>query len=510
MSPASERELGFEPPRHSEGGAAGGLLGAIRRHPLLIAIVSVQVAIVALLWSAAREREYEASAQVLVTPLPEDGGSDPRLPVLRTSSDRTRVVQTAANLLDSPDASAIASRRLGPGFSAGRVEGMVDVLPEGESDVLAVTAKADDPEVAARVANEYARAALEARGRVLAPVIESLTAQTARELNAQEDRRSPVALALAERLSDLRALGTGVDPTLSLSRRAEAPSSPLGPSSAVLALIGLLAGIAVGVGSALVLDMLGPPRIGSAEHAVATTGLPVLARVPGLSLLDRARRPPTLRFRPGAAAALRTLQHQLEFEPGTRRRLLFAGSSAGDGVTTSVAEFGMTLARAGHSVLLVDLDTRNPQLASRLGVTQPSTLAVASVPGTPGLKVTSAGAHGSLGLPDDAAEELLEVLAEARRRFDYVLIDAPPLAESGEALRVTSAVEAVVLVLRPGRTSLPDLEIALQLLERAKRRPAGMLLVGGRPSAPPAGALVGARRSAHAPGAAPVGQSAEA
>jgi Mrp family chromosome partitioning ATPase/capsular polysaccharide biosynthesis protein len=521
MRSVHEPQPGLEPSSHrdtSDAPAAAGLSGSLKAHPLLIAVLTLLVALAALAWSSARAPTYEASAQILVTPLPEAGGSDPRLPVLRTSSDRTRVVQTAANLLDSPAAASTAAKRLGQGWTAARVDSMVDVLPEGQSDVLSVTAKANDAALAARVANEYARSALEARGRALAPVVASLTSQTARELAAEPNSRSPVALSLAQRLSDLRALGTGVDPTLSLTRPAELPTSEVGASPALLAIVGLLAGLAVGIGSALVLDMLGPPRLGNAEQAIATTGLPVLARVPGLG---RARPSSTVRFRPGAAAPLRTMQHQLEFEPGTRRQILLTGASSGDGVTTCVAELGLTLARAGHDVLLVDLDTRKPQLAGRLGLTEREVPtderagqegwdgALAAVPAAANLKVATVGAYGAMGMPDEVAAEFPMVLEQLRRHFDYVLIDAPPLAESGEALRVAGAVDAVVLVLCPGRTPMPDLETALDLLGRASKRPEGLVLVGGRATVPPPDAAAADRRSEHAPGAArPLGRSA--
>jgi Mrp family chromosome partitioning ATPase len=226
-------------------------------------------------------------------------------------------------------------------------------------------------------------------------------------------------------------------------------------------------------------------------------------------------------FRSRAATAFRTLQHQLEFEPGARRCLLFAAPSAGSGVTTSVAEFGLTLARSGHDVLVIDLDTREPQLAGRLGTEPPTALAsvlvagddwytaLASVPEARGLKLAVMGAHGSLGFPDEVAGELPELLREARERFDYVLIDALPLAESGEALRLTPSVDAVVLVLRPGRTPLPDLHTALDLLERAQRRPHGLLLVGGRAAASPADREPAAR-TGKAASSTPVDQSVKA
>jgi succinoglycan biosynthesis transport protein ExoP len=321
-----------------------------------------------------------------------------------------------------------------------------------------------------------------------------LISETERDLSAVSDPSSPVALDLAERLGDLRPIGSGGDPTLSFSRPAEPPASAVGPSSKLIALLSLLAGVAAGIGSALIVDAVRPRRIADGGDAVAQTGLPVLARVPTLSPVQRARTP-FVRFRPAAATGFRMLQLQLALQPETRGCILLAGVSPRDGVTTSVAELGLTLVRAGNDVLLVDIDTREPQLAGRLGAEEPRALsdvptyedALVAVPDVPGLKLLAVGRQGSMGIPDDVAAELPTVLKRARARFDYVLVDAPALAESGEALQVVSAVDAVVLVLRPGSTRVADLEIALGILDRAGRRPEGILLVGGRgPGAPSA------------------------
>jgi Mrp family chromosome partitioning ATPase/capsular polysaccharide biosynthesis protein len=477
-----------------EGRAAAAIGASVRAHPLLIAVVTLATVLAGVTWSAARAPTYESSAQVLLTPLPETGRSLPRLPLLRVSSDRTRLAQTAANLLDSPAAAAATADALGNGWTAERVAAAVDVEPVGESDVLSLTAKADDPEVAARLADEFASATLAARDRALRPIVASLISETERNLQVQQDQTAPVALDLAQRLADLRAIGTEADPTLSLTRHAEPSGSPIGAPRWLLGLLSLVAGVAVGLGSALIVDMIGPRRVADAGHAVATTGLPILARVPALGLWQRIQRS-SVRFRPAAAAQLRMLQHQLALQPESRRWLLLTGVSARDGVTTSVAELGLTLVRAGHQVLLVDLDTREPTLAARLGAPEPAPLSdmlargeywedgVVAVPGAPHLKLLAIGRHGPMGIPDEVAAGLPDVLTDARGTFDYVLLDAPPLGESGEALQVASAVDAVVLVVRPGSTRLLDLETALDMLDRAGRRPEGLLLVGGRGAA---------------------------
>ncbi len=463
--------------------------------------------------------DVEASAQILLTPLPESGRSLPRLPLLRVSSDRTRVAQTAASLIDSPAAASAAASAIGGDWTPERVNASVDVQPQGESDVLSVTASAADPVAAARLANQYARAALEARDDVLRPMVATLIDETERDLRAETDPSGPVALNLAARLGDLRAIGTGGDPTLSLTRMATPPTAPVGPPRWLLVALTLVAGLAAGIGIALLVDIFGAPRVADAAHAASLTGLPVLARVPGLGLLQRAR-PAPVAFRPAAAAALRVLQHQLDTHSG--HRVLFAGASAGDGVTTSVAELGVTLARAGYDVLLVDADTSHPALAARLGVAEPASLgdvlaagdgwerAVVAAPRVRGLKLVSVGPQGSMGIPDELASQLPTLLAEMRTAYDYVLVDAPPPAESGEALQVAPAVDAAVLALRPGRTRLVDLEAALGMLSRAGRWPQGLLVVGGRGAASPAASRSPGRTAESAPDPAPVTRAAGA
>jgi Mrp family chromosome partitioning ATPase len=508
-----EPRLSDSPPGRTESppdvSAGRGILASLRAHPLLIAFEGLIALLAALVFLQAREPTYEATAQILVSPLPEFEDSLPQIPLIRSAPDRARVIQTAANLVDSPEAAALAAKRLGPDWTPGRVASMVDVLPEGESDVLAVTASADDGRVAARVATEFARAAIDVRGRFVQSRVEKAIADTESELRAEPDADSATATRLAEKLADLKSIRGAGDPTLSLSRPADVPSSPVGLPDPVLAVLALFFGLAAGVAVALVVDMLRSPTVATPSHAVALTGLPVLARVPGLSFWERIRRSPQQPLRPGSVIALRKLQHQL----ATRRSILLVGGSAGDGVTTCAADLGSTLARAGHDVLVVDLDARDPKLATRLGAADPPALAslaardswtsaLVSVPRVPGLRLAAVGRQGAFGIPDEVAATLPKMLSAAAERFEYVVVDAPPIADSAEALRVAAGVDAVLLVVRPGNTRVVELESALDLMERAGGRPAGLLVVGG--PAARSEPIAAEAAPEPAPGAAPV------
>lgn len=280
-----------------EGPGAVSLIGAVKRHPVLIALVGLVVAYAVALWLAHRPPSYEGTSEILVTPLPEDGAAARSLPLLWTSQDPTRIVQTAARLVDSTAAARLTAREMGPGWTPARVAGAIAVDPIGQSDVLAVRARASDPSVAARLANVFAEAALEARAAALRPRVDSLRAQLRAELRAQPNSGTSVAVDLAQRISELRAM-RGRDPTLSLSRSAEASRDPVGPPSGLLIALTYVAGLVAGVASALVVELLGRARLAHRDRAGPVTVGSALARVP----LRRRRRGPPRALSPRAVA----------------------------------------------------------------------------------------------------------------------------------------------------------------------------------------------------------------
>src|SRR3954452_24204242 len=159
------------PPAFSERpeGALGPYLRAIRAHRLTVALIVLAALAGALLYVALRAPTYEASADILVTPLPQDDQTFIGVQVVRDSpSDPTRTVQTAANLLDSPNAAALAARRLGHGWTFASVDSATDVQPKGQSNILTVSAESHKSGAdAARIANTFATAALTARATTL-------------------------------------------------------------------------------------------------------------------------------------------------------------------------------------------------------------------------------------------------------------------------------------------------------------------------------------------------------
>lgn len=477
-------------------GAITSHLRAMKAHPLLVAVVTVTALLSGLVWSALRAPEYRSSAQVVVTPLPQDDRTFLGLQVLRDSNDPTRTVQTAATLVESaPGAAELTARRLGRGWDRQAVLDSVAVEPEGESNILAVTGSAADASTAARLANEFARAALEARGRALRVQVERRIADLrGRERPARRRGTVDAETELAQRLDQLETFRNGADPTLSLSQPATAPTAPVGAAPWLVALLSLIAGVALASGAALLAELL-DPRIRDEQEARGLYPLPVLSRipeVPGASQAGGSSSPVSM---PSAAReAFRAVQAQLKLpQAGGPRALMITSASSGDGKTTCAVNLAFALVTAGHRVVLVDLDLRKPDVGAVLGVdhdrglasllTQGSQLSdvLVQAPQLPPLRV-AVGERGDAVAFEALTRRLPEIIAEARDLADYVVLDTPPLGEVSDALTAAEHVDDVMLVTRPGHTDRAGLERVRDLLERADRRPLGALVVGGTSS----------------------------
>jgi capsular exopolysaccharide synthesis family protein len=463
-------------------------LRTVRARWLLVAVFAVVALGGGLLLISTASREYEASAEILATPIE---GADPSflgLDLLRESGDPARTVLTAASVVGSPEAADLAARRMGPGWDRQRVLAATRIEPQGQSSVLAVIATADDGPLAARLANTFAEASLEHRHATLQRQLDLAISRLQRRLNQERQAAGPggnaTVRALAEQLTGLLALrATERDPTLALSQPAEVPSAPIGAPSWLVLSAALLAGLVLGSLVALAAETLAR-RIRDQEEFVHLYPLPLLAGIPWL---PRGRRRAE-RLLPTALEAFRTLRAQLQ-QYGSGRSILLTSASSADGRTTATVNLGFAFAEAGHRVVLIDLDLRKPELSPAAGVTPSrgltplldgdadltNLLLESSV--APGLYVLPAVPGDAVAL-EWVTRRLPALLSQALRLADYVIIDTPPLGEVSDALRIASQVDDVVVVARPRHTSRSSFLVVRDLLGRFGIVPRGLLVVG--------------------------------
>ncbi|HYV14543.1 MAG TPA: AAA family ATPase [Conexibacter sp.] len=473
------------PPRRDEG-AFGPYARAVRRHPWLVGGIMVVALLVAGAWIAKRPHQYQATAQILVTP--STGTTVQGLPLLTESVDPTRTLQTAATILSSPKAALEAAGKLGGGWTPKKISDTVKVVPQGDSNIIAVTAKETSSAAAVAAANASARAALKVRS-------DTLRAQADAQYTALEDQRTALgtgidpatATSLAAQLAVLQPIRGGTDPNFQLQQPAGA-AKLTGTSTKLILFLALMAGLVIGTAAALLLEQI-DQRVRDEDDLLERYPLPVLARVPMSRRRGGGDGDPAVTPDPAIREAFRTLQVQLD-EPGDEGRvIMLTSASMGDGKTTSAINLARALVAAGHRVVLLDLDLRKPDVGARLGVSSDvlglfrsnvrlSDLLV-PVPSTRALKVLSAPPRGDISPVLEAlSRRLPELLAQARELADYVVIDTAPLGRVSDALRIAAAADDVLLVARPGNTDGKELTLAREQMEHMDIAPSGLVVVG--------------------------------
>ncbi len=477
-------EATSEPAWSAPADALGPYLNAVRRHWRLVLCVTVLAVLIAGTTLSRSSQSYSATASILVTPLPEGDSGFVGIGTVVDSGDPARAVQTAAALVDTPDAAARAAHSLGKGWTAGQVSAAVAVAPLGASNVLAVTATAPTAAQAQRVATAYARSAIAYR----AGVVQSQIAASINQLQARLDQLgaagagSAQAAALASGLEQLRSIqGTGREPTLSLSQTAGA-ATPNGASKALILLLALLGGFAVGSVAALALETFSRP-VRDREEITSLFPVPVLAALPVLPGANRSHGVAPWDIPPHVFEQIRMLRVQLSLS-GTKRVIMVTSAGVGDGKTTVAAALAAAFSEAGRTVMAMDLDLRKPHLAELLGVAyangatpRPTVTGARDVPRLPGIKVVPAP-DGGLPQFEALAGQLPAILDEARNDADVVIVDAAPVGEVSEALRIATMCDDVIFVAHPRRTDRRRLVLARDLLQRAGKQPIGLVLVG--------------------------------
>jgi Mrp family chromosome partitioning ATPase len=483
-------------------GAYAPILRAVRAHVLLVVTVVVVAVATAAVWEKTRAAKYDATAQVLVSPVANDG-TYAGLPAVVTanSADPARTLQTATSVVESPAAASLTAQQLRGNWTRKSIEEAVEVQPRGESDIVSVTGSAGGALEAARLANTYARAALSLHATLLGSEAKTQVRQLEHRESLLPGGENAAATQIATQLNALSSVANGHDPNFSLLQAASIPTSQTGSSKKLIVILALLAGLVLGVGAATAIEYLNR-RVRDEDELLSLYPLPVLARVPPLPRAAREIVSVEL-IPPKVREAFRTLQVQLPpSTPEGGRAIMFTSASPRDGKTSSAVNFAMVLAAAKYRVILFDFDLRRPDVGRRLNVhadfmdlfRRDTTLddLLVEPRSAAGLRVISASPQRDVTpMLEAVSRRLPELLRTARELADYVIIDTPPVGQVSDALRAATIVDDIVLVSQPGNTDRIELQHTRELLDRMGHTPTGLLVIG-EPVAGDAYAVYGA------------------
>lgn len=299
--------------------------------------------------------------------------------------DRYAATQAALARVGDVAQMTVAAARV-PGLTAAALLAASSVSADPTADLLHFSVTDPDPAVAQRLATAYAREFAAYRRRLdTSAVTAGLTDVQGRlaRLEALGQGNSPLAKQLTtttHQLEDLRALAASGSSAIPVGRAGNA--SVVQPRTTRNVALGLLAGVALGIGLAFLRDVL-DPRVRSEDELRERLGLPVLGHIPRPTNAASSNGDLTALMEPGGARAeaFRILKTNLSISQRQHgvSSIVVTSTGEGDGKSTTAANLAVTLARAQIRVALVDLDLRNPRIDALFGLDrQPGLTSVAA------------------------------------------------------------------------------------------------------------------------------------
>ena len=283
--------------------------------------------------------------------------------------------------------------------------------------------------------------------------------------------------ALQQRFDQARLASEATVPDVRILDPAIVPQRPIKNTTSRLLLMGLLAGLGLGILGAIVLDRV-DPKVRYPEQVSRELGLPILGAVPHL----RAKQPAEV------VEALRGVRLNLihEYGPGPLVCTVTSPGS-GDGKSFLSANLALTFADGGHNTLLVDGDTRRGMLHRRFKTDRQPGLVdcllgeagqdeIIQQTAYPRLALIGAGTRTHRAPEVLGSPAMSQLISQMRGRYDVIVVDSPPLAAGVDSFILGTVTGSLLLVLRTGHSHRDVTEAKLEVLDRLPIRLLGAVL----------------------------------
>ena len=412
---------------------------------------------------AARPNQYAATAQVLIKPYSTAQFTEP---VFTTAQVDTQVAVMQSLAVVAPVVHTLHI----PGPPA-TLQKSISAAPVSDTSIIAVTVTRPSPTEAARIANALALSYLRFRSSGLPPKAKGSFAV--------------------------------------IVGHAQPPAHPAGTSPVFGGVAGALVGLILGCAAALIASRRDPSLPDEAAVAAATTGMPMLGRIPrsrGRSgrpaILERPASHESLAYR-FLAASVRALGSDRPGRSGTAttapKIVLVVSADPREGRTSVAANVALAAAEAGQRVLLCDADLTKPGLTDWLGDGSDVTLERLlrrDVPIDLGLLARPVPHLYLLGAQESATSQasllgnsrFRDLIASFAGMVSLVVVDTSPMLSSADMLELVPQADVVLFVVRERVSTESDISRASELVRRVGGTVDGIVLTGSSSS-------MGAQRS---------------
>ena len=437
----------------------------------LILAVAVVAAALAFGLSSLQPDRFEASAGLLFRETDPIPTVNPEEPQPEQSATPERIAATNLALASIDAVTVRVRRRLNSSFSLEELRDRVELSPEGQADIVRITATGDTAAGAARIANVFAAEVAQLRRensqRRVQRVIEAINSQL-----ADPGLPADVADRLERRANELRVakrLRTG---DVEIAEAATPPLDRSSPKPVRNALVGGVLGALIAILLALVLNRL-DRRVRDEDQVAAIVGAPILARVP--------REGRTEWHQQLFLESFQFLRANLQLRAELRDRRVIAITSVlpGQGKSTVTVKLAEALALSGAQVTVTDCDLRRPSLHGYFkvppggGVTNVLTgvnQAAELVRVTNRLGVSLLQAGQQIPVPAailTSSQSVKQMFSDLIDLSDYVLVDTAPVSIGADTMSLAAEADGTILVVEAGTVDDDDLVRTVEHLNRA-------------------------------------------
>lgn len=418
----------------------------VRAHRLMIALTTLTVLGLTAAFTYTQVPEYQATTRLFVSTSAADEAT-----LNQGGQFSIQRVQSYADLLNGAEISRRVVKRLGLNENPRELTKQISATAKLNTVILVINVRDPSP----------------ARAQALANAVAKEFVEFIAELETPPGQTQPTVKA------------TIVD-------AASEPDSPVSPQPLRNLPLGLVMGLMAGAGLAVLRESF-DSSVRSIKDLEELTNSPILGSVP----FDKAATDqPLIRdldaYSP-RVEAFRVLRTNLQFINPDQNHKVFVITSPlpEEGKTTTAANLALSLAEGGEKVALVEADLRRARVSAYLrlaGTVGLTTILIGRI----GLDeaIQPAGRldviTGGRVPPNPAelikSEAMHHLIESLRERYDYVLIDAPPLLPVTDAALLAAQADGAILVARHGQTTHDQVTTAVARVQAVNAQIVGVVM----------------------------------
>lgn len=312
------------------------------------------------------------------------------------------------------------------------------------------------------------------------------------ELLREAEANRELYKALLDRYKKLTEQRETIEAGAEVISTAPVPGGPSFPQPKLIVAVGFTSSLIVAGLLALIAESM-QSALRSTQQIERALGVRCLSHVPQIKVKGdcRPHQYPARKPRSAYAEAIRAVHVSLQFAQLDRppRVILVTSSLPGEGKTTLALSLAASAAAAGHQTIIIDLDLRHPSVRPATGqpLTAPGIVelvtgdarfedVVYADPVQPNLDMITVRRNPINPCDVIASKQMAQLIAKLRTKYQLIVLDMPPILGITDAKIGMHLADAVLFVVRWGKTKTEVAENGIAALRECRAPIAGAVL----------------------------------